>query len=75
MRAYPHGFLVEKSQNVLDNKVVFQFNTVSLDDHHAMQPIKRDFSVASVLESRMIEVNERIPEFHDQQRQCPPSDL
>jgi hypothetical protein len=65
MRAYPHGFLVEKSQNVLDNKVVFQFNTVSLDDDHTMQPIKRDFSVGSVLESRMIEVNDRIPEFHD----------
>ncbi len=59
IRANPHGFLLEKSQNVLNNKVVFQFNTVSLDDDHAMQPITRDFSVASVLESRVIEVKRR----------------
>jgi hypothetical protein len=59
IRANPHGFLLEKSQNVLDDKVVFQFNTVSLDDDHAMQPITRDFSVASVLESTVIEVKRR----------------
>jgi hypothetical protein len=59
IRANPHGFLLEKSQNVLDDKVVFQFNTVSLDDDHAMQPITRDFSVASVLESRVVEVKKR----------------
>ncbi|MEE9531428.1 MAG: FHA domain-containing protein [Syntrophobacteria bacterium] len=59
IRANPHGFLLEKSQNVLDDKVVFQFNTVSLDDDHAMQPITRDFSVASVLESKVIEVKRR----------------
>ena len=35
VRANPHGFLLEKLQNVLDDKVVFQFNTVSLDDDHA----------------------------------------
>ena len=59
IRANPHGFLLEKSQNVLNNKVVFQFNTVSLDDDHAMQPVTRDFSVDSVLESRVIEVKRR----------------
>ena len=59
IRANPHGFLLEKSQNVLDDKVVFQFNTVSLDDDHAMRPITRDFSVASVLESRVVEVKRR----------------
>ena len=59
IRTNPHGFLLEKSQNVLNNKVVFQFNTVSLDNDHAMQPVKRDFSVASVLESRVIEVKRR----------------
>ena len=59
VRANPHGFLLEKSQNVLDDKVVFQFNTVSLDDDHAMRPITRDFSVASVLESRVVEVKRR----------------
>ena len=59
IRANPHGFLLEKSPNVLDDKVVFQFNTVSLDDDHAMQPITRNFSVASVLESRVIEVKRR----------------
>ena len=59
IRANPHGFLLEKSQNVLNNKVVLQFNTVSLDDDHAMHPVTRDFSVASVLESRVIEVKRR----------------
>jgi hypothetical protein len=59
IRANPHGFLLEKSQNVLDDKLVFQFNTVSLDDNHALQPIRRDFSVASVLESRVIEVKRK----------------
>jgi hypothetical protein len=59
IRANPHGFLLEKSRNVLNNKVVFQFSTVSLDDDHAMQPITRDFSVASVLESKVIEVKKR----------------
>jgi hypothetical protein len=59
IRANPHGFLLEKSQNVLNNKVVFQFSTVSLDDDYAMQPITRDFSVASVLESSVIGVKKR----------------
>jgi pSer/pThr/pTyr-binding forkhead associated (FHA) protein len=59
IRANPHGFLLEKSQNVLNNKVVFQFNTVSLDDDHAMQPVTRDFSLASALESRVIEVKRK----------------
>jgi hypothetical protein len=59
IRANPHGFLLEKSQHVLINKVVFQFSTVSLDDDHAMQPITRDFSIASVLESSVIEVKKR----------------
>jgi pSer/pThr/pTyr-binding forkhead associated (FHA) protein len=59
IRANPHGFLLEKPPNVLDDKVVFQFNTVSLNDDHAMQPIRRDFSVASVLESRVIEVKRK----------------
>ena len=59
IRANPHGFLLEKSKNVLNNKVVFQFNTLSLDDEHAMRPVTRDFSVASVLESRVIEVKRK----------------
>jgi hypothetical protein len=59
IRANPHGFLLEKSPNVLNNKVVFQFNTLLLDDDYAMQPVTRDFSVASVLESRVIEVKRR----------------
>ncbi|MGD8252996.1 MAG: FHA domain-containing protein [Syntrophobacterales bacterium] len=59
IRANPHGFLLEKSLNVLNNKVVFQFSTVSLDDDYAMQPITREFSVASVLESKVIEVKRR----------------
>ena len=59
IRTNPHGFLLEKSQNVLNNKVVFQFSTVSLDDEHTMQPVTRDFSVASVLESRVMEVKRR----------------
>ena len=59
IRVNPHGFLLEKSQNVLNNKVVFQFNTVSLDDDHAMQPVTREFSIASALESRVIEVKRR----------------
>ena len=59
IRANPHGFLLEKSQNVLNNKVVFQFSTVSLDEDYAMQTITRDFSIASVLESSVIEVKKR----------------
>ena len=59
IRANPHGFLLEKSQNVVNDKAVFQFNTVSLDDDHAIQPVTRDFSVASVLDSRVIEVKRK----------------
>lgn len=59
IRANPDGFLLEKPQSVPNNKVVFQFNTVSLDADYAMQPVTRDFSVASVLESRVIEVTKR----------------
>lgn len=59
IRANPDGFLLEEPQNVPNKKLVFQFNTVSLDADYAMQAITRDFSVASVLESRVIEVKKK----------------
>jgi hypothetical protein len=53
------GFLVEKSRSALDDNVIFQFNTVSLDDNHAMQEAKVDFSISSALEERVMEVKKR----------------
>jgi len=59
IRANRHGFLVDKSGGGLDNNAVFQFNTLSLDDDHAMQVIKRDFSITNIHEARVIEVKKR----------------
>jgi hypothetical protein len=59
IRANVHGFLVEKSISAGDNNAVFQFNTLSLDDDHAMQVIKRDFSIANIHKARVIEVRKR----------------
>jgi len=59
IRANPHGFLVERSVSAEDNNAVFQFNTLTLDDDHAMQVIKRDFSIANIHEARVIEVRKR----------------
>lgn len=59
IRANPDGFLLEGPQNVPNNKAVFQFSTVSLNADYAMQPVTRDFSVASVLESRVMEVKKK----------------
>ena len=53
------GFLVEKYGSARDDNVIFQFNTVSLDNDHAMQEVKVDFSVSSALEERVIEVKKR----------------
>ncbi|MCG6916075.1 MAG: FHA domain-containing protein [Deltaproteobacteria bacterium] len=59
IRANPHGFLVNKSKNELSSNAVFQFNTLSLDDDHAMQVIKRDFSIDSVHKATVMEVRKR----------------
>jgi hypothetical protein len=59
IRANRHGFLVDKSESGLDNNAVFQFSTLSLDDDHAMQVIKRDFSIANIHEARVLEVRKR----------------
>ena len=55
----PLGFLVEKSQRSLDSDVIFRFQTVSLDDDHALQEVEMNFSVSSELEERVIEVKKR----------------
>jgi len=59
LRCKPHGFLVHTSAEVLRNKDVFQFSTLSLDDDYAMQEVKRDMSIDSVREARVIEVEKR----------------
>jgi hypothetical protein len=59
IRANRHGFLVEKSVSARDNNAVFQFKTLSLDEDHAMQVIKRDFSIVNIHEARVIEVRKR----------------
>jgi len=59
IRVNRHGFLVDKSESGLDNNAVFQFSTLSLDDDHAMQVIKQDFSIANIHEARVIEVKKR----------------
>ena len=53
------GFLVEKSRSATDDDIVFQFNTLSLDNDHAMQEVKVDFSLSSALEERVMEVKKR----------------
>lgn len=53
------GFLVEKSWSAPDDNAIFQFNTVSLDNNHAMREVKMNFSVSSVLEEMVIEVKKR----------------
>jgi hypothetical protein len=59
IRANPNGFLVEKSASPSNNKAVFQFNTLSLDEDHAMRVIKQDFSIANIHEAKVIEVRKR----------------
>jgi hypothetical protein len=59
IRGNPYGFLVEKSTSASDNNAVFQFNTLSLDEDHAMQVIKRDFSVANIHAAKVIEVRKK----------------
>jgi len=58
IRANPYGFLVEKSASA-SNTTVFQFNTLSLDEDHAMRVIKRDFSIKNIREAKVIEVRKR----------------
>ena len=58
IRANPYGFLVEKAASA-SNNAVFQFNTLSLDEDHAMRVIKRDFSIANIHEAKVIEVRKR----------------
>jgi pSer/pThr/pTyr-binding forkhead associated (FHA) protein len=50
---------VDKSASGLDSNAVFQFNTLSLDNDHAMHVIKRDFSIANIHEATVIEVKKR----------------
>jgi len=59
IRATRHGFLVHKTESVLENNAVFQFSTLSLDNDLAMQVIKQDFSVANIHAARVIEVRKR----------------
>lgn len=59
IRANPNGVLVEKSGATPENNAVFQFTTLLLDVDHAMQELKRDFSVGSVETARVIEVKKR----------------
>ena len=58
IRANHYGFLVEKTASA-SNNAVFQFNTLSLDQDHAMRVIKRDFSIANIREAKVIEVRKR----------------
>ena len=59
VRGNPLGFLVERSQHALDSDVVFRFQTVSLDEDHALQELELNFSVSSELEERVIEIKKR----------------
>jgi hypothetical protein len=59
IRANPHGFLVEKSAADRTSNAVFQFNTLSLDEDQAMRVIKRDFSMASIHNAKVIEVRKK----------------
>ena len=53
------GFLVEKYGSARDDNVIFQFNTLSLDNDHAMQEVKVDLSISSALEEMVMEVKKR----------------
>jgi hypothetical protein len=59
LRCKPHGFLVHTSAEILRDKDVFQFSTLSLDDDYAMREVKRDMSIGSIREARVIEVEKK----------------
>ena len=59
IRANRHGFLVDKTESVLENNAVFQFSTLSLDNDLAMEVIKQDFSITNIHEAKVIEVRKR----------------
>jgi hypothetical protein len=56
IKANSYGFLVERLGIDRDRTAVFQFNTLSLDEDHAMGAIKPDFPIANIDDAKVIEV-------------------
>jgi hypothetical protein len=54
--SHPGGFLVEKTQKSLDQDVIFQFSTKSLEDPEIIEALKKGTMLADALEARVIEI-------------------
>ena len=56
---YPHGFLVEKSQNILDRNAIFQYSTQRIEDRNILTQPGGNYVIAQVLELRVIEIKKK----------------
>ena len=56
---YPHGFLVERSQNILDRNAIFQYSTQRIEDRNILTQPGGNYVMAQVLELRVIELRKK----------------
>ena len=54
--SHPNGFLVERSNSILDKDVVFQFGTQQLEDQGDLRRLEKSTFQADILEARVIEI-------------------
>ena len=57
--AYPNGFLVEKSERLLDKNVMFQFLTDVVEDMQVLEQLWQGDARPAILEARVIEIEKR----------------
>ena len=57
--AYPNGFLVEKSERLLDKDVIFQFLTDVVEDKHVLEQLRNGTVRTAILDARVIEITKR----------------
>ena len=57
--AYPNGFLVEKSERLLDKSVMFQFLTDVVEDKQVLEQVRQGNVRTPILDARVIEIRKR----------------
>jgi pSer/pThr/pTyr-binding forkhead associated (FHA) protein len=58
-QTYANGFLIERSDQLVDSNVMFQFFTEVVDDTYVLEQLKATPVQADVLEARVIEIKKR----------------
>ena len=58
-KGHPNGFLVERVRNLLDKNVVFQFDTLQVDEPGVANHPEKTTVLTAVLEARVIEAKKR----------------